>query len=128
MGNFVLGSKSKTKLVGVHPDLLSVVEKAITITEVDFTVLEGVRTLERQKQLVAEGSSTTMRSRHLTGHAIDLAAWIDGKLSWDWKYYELIAAAMKSAAEELKIPIEWGGDWKSFKDGPHFQLPWSIYK
>ena len=115
------------RLRGVHPDLVKVVERAIQITTVDFTVLEGVRSLERQKALFEAGSSQTMKSRHLTGHAVDLGAWVDNQLDWSWPLYHRIAGAMKLAAKELDTPIEWGGDWKSFKDGPHFQLPWKEY-
>lgn len=124
---FVLSQASKSKLTGVHPDLVRVVERAISITDVDFKVLEGMRPPERQAQLVRAGASTTMRSRHLTGHAVDLGALINGKIRWDWPLYYKIAAAMKLAAADLNIPIEWGGDWKKFKDGPHFQLPWKDY-
>lgn len=124
---YKLGSRSRSRLEGVHPDLVKVVERAIEISEVDFTVLEGVRTLARQKKLVAAGASKTMRSRHLTGHAVDLGAWVGGTVRWDWPLYHKIAAAMKQAARELNQPIEWGGDWRSFKDGPHWQLPWKDY-
>jgi peptidoglycan L-alanyl-D-glutamate endopeptidase CwlK len=112
---------------GVHPDLVKVVMRAIEISEVDFTVLEGVRLLARQKQLVAQGASKTMKSRHLTGHAVDLGAWVGGRVAWDWPLYYKIAKAMKQAAAELNQPIEWGGDWRTFKDGPHWQLPWKGY-
>lgn len=125
--SFVLGAKSKERLKGVHPDLVRVVERAIQLTEVDFTVLEGLRTTARQQQLVKSGASKTMRSRHITGHAVDLAATIDGEIRWDWPLYHKIAKAVKQAAAELKVPIEWGGDWRSFKDGPHWQLPWKNY-
>lgn len=124
---YQLGERSRQRLDGVHPDLVRVVERAIEITPVDFTVLEGLRTAERQKRLLSAGSSTTMRSRHLTGHAVDLGAWVDGTVDWSWPLYYKIADAVKQAAEELQIPIEWGGDWKTFKDGPHFQLPWDQY-
>lgn len=119
-----LGRRSLVNLGGVRNDLVAVVKRAIEITEIDFTVLEGLRTVERQKQLVANGASTTMNSRHLDGHAVDLGAWVDGTISWHWPHYHKIAAAMNKAADELGIELEWGGDWKSFPDGPHFQLPW----
>ena len=124
---FKLGKKSLERLQGVHPDLVAVVKLAITKTPIDFTVLEGLRTQERQKQLVASGASKTMNSRHLTGHAVDLGALIGGKVEWSWPLYDQIAVAMKAAAKELDIEIEWGGDWKSFKDGPHYQLARSAY-
>lgn len=119
-----LDQKSLDKLKGVHPDLVKVVKRAAEVTDTDFIVTEGLRTLERQRTLVAAGASRTMRSRHLTGHAIDLAAKVGGKVRWDWPLYYKLATAMKRAAKELGVKIEWGGDWKSFKDGPHFQLPW----
>jgi len=124
---YVLGAKSRERLKGVHPDLVRVVERAIELTEVDFTVLEGLRSQARQQQLVKAGASKTMRSRHLTGHAVDLAAFVGGEIRWDWPLYHKIAKAVKQAAAELKVPIEWGGDWRSFKDGPHWQLPWKSY-
>lgn len=124
---FKLSSRSLGRLAGVHDDLVSVVERAIQITEVDFTVLEGLRSQSRQKELFAAGATTTMNSRHLTGHAVDLGAWVTGGIRWDWPLYHKIAAAMKQAADELGVAIEWGGDWESFKDGPHFQLSWQAY-
>lgn len=123
---YQLGPRSMMRLKGVHPDLVKVVKHAIEISLVDFTVLEGLRTIERQKVLFDAGSSQTMNSRHLDGHAVDLGAWVDGQVDWSWPLYSKIATAMKTAAQELNIPIEWGGDWK-MKDGPHFQLPWKDY-
>ena len=124
---YKLGTKSLSNLKGVHPDLVKVVKRAIEITECDFTVTEGLRTKERQAQLLKEKKTTTMNSRHLTGHAVDLAAWVNNTVSWEWKYYDQIADAMKKASKELNIYLEWGGDWKKFKDGPHFELTWSKY-
>ena len=101
---FKLGTKSLSNLKGVHPDLVKVVKRAIELTECDFTVTEGLRIKQRQAQLLKEKKTTTMNSRHLTGHAVDLAAWVipegsdKGTVSWDWKYYEQIADAMKKAA------------------------------
>jgi len=150
---FKLSSRSLSRLSGIHDDLFSVVERAIQITEVDFTVLEGLRSKSRQKELFDSGASTTMNSRHLTGHAVDLGAWVTGGVRWDWPLYYKIADAMKHAADELGIEIEWGAAWgrdlsgygsadeaseayvrekhdrgeKPFLDGPHFQLPWKAY-
>lgn len=124
---FSLGLRSKARLVGVHPDLVAVVERAIKITKVDFTVVEGLRSVARQRQLVDSGASKTMRSRHIHGFAVDLAPYIGGKVRWDWPPFYDIAAAMKAAGRDLNVPIEWGGDWKTFKDGPHFQLPHAKY-
>jgi peptidoglycan L-alanyl-D-glutamate endopeptidase CwlK len=100
-----------------------VVRRAAEITTVPFIVTEGVRTLERQRELVKVGASRTMDSRHLTGHAVDLAAMVGSEVRWDWPLYHHIASAMKLAAGELNVPLTWGGDWSSFKDGPHFELP-----
>lgn len=125
--NYRLSNRSKARLEGVHPDLVACVKRAIEITEVDFSVLEGLRTPERQAQLVANGASTTSNSRHLTGHAVDLGAYINGSIDWSWPLYYKIADAMKQAADELNVDLEWGGDWTTFKDGPHFQLSWKTY-
>lgn len=124
---YYLGKRSRARLKGVHPDLVRVVKRAIDITPVDFTVIEGVRSRERQRQLVRSGASRTMRSRHLTGHAVDIAPWVGGTVRWDWPLFYPIAKAMKQAAKELNVPITWGGDWRRFKDGPHFQLQWKHY-
>lgn len=126
MSKFKLGAKSLERLRGVHPDLVAVVKRAITLSEIDFTVTEGLRTRERQAQLVKAGASKTMNSRHITGHAVDLAAWVDG-VRWDWGLYAKLAAAMKLAASELGVAIIWGGDWRTFKDGPHFELDRRVY-
>lgn len=146
-----LGKRSRERLIGVHPDLVRVVEQAIRISEVDFTVIDGVRTIEQQIELYAKGRTTgqlwevgirdveakpnekivtwTLNSLHMRnartgfGHAVDLAPFIAGKISWEWKYFPIMAKAMKIAAKELDVPVEWGGDWVSRPDGPHFQLP-----
>ncbi|TEW87207.1 M15 family peptidase [Psychrobacter sp. 230] len=123
-----LSAKSLDRLKGLHPDLVKIVERAIEITDIDFSVGEGLRSITRQKELYQQGATMTMNSRHLTGHAVDLIALDeDGKVTWDWKYYQPLAAAMKQAAKDVCVSIEWGGDWKTFKDGPHYQLPWSKY-
>ena len=124
---FKLGPRSKMRLEGVHPDLVRVVERAIEISTVDFTVLEGLRTPERQRTLRDSGASQTLNSRHITGHAVDLGAWVDDQVDWSWPLYHKIAAAMKTAAKELNVPIVWGGDWRNFKDGPHFELDRKAY-
>lgn len=150
---FKLSARSLGRLAGVHSDLVSVVERAIQITEVDFTVLEGVRTKSRQKELVASGASQTMNSRHLTGHAVDLGAWVTGSVRWDWPLYYKIGEAMRQAAIDCGVTLEWGAAWgrdladfptaeaasddyvadkrgkgqRPFLDGPHYQLPWKEY-
>lgn len=118
---------SETKLKGVHPDLVKVVRRAEQISGLTFVVTEGLRSLERQKQLKKIGATTTLRSRHLTGHAVDLAVTVDGKVRWDWPLYDRLSKFVKKAAKDVGVPIEWGGDWQSFKDGPHYQLPWKDY-
>ena len=125
---FKLSARSLAKLEGVHPDLVKVVKLAIELTDVDFGVIEGLRTADRQRELVAKDASKTMNSRHITGLAVDLVAYVGREVRWDWPLYHKIAAAMKQAANALGVPIVWGGDWKSFPDGPHFELDRSIYK
>lgn len=144
-------ARSQSKLVGVHDDLVEVVNTALQLSTVPFIVTEGLRTLERQKQLLAAGASKTLKSRHLTGHAIDVAAYIDldgdnmkdpdEAVRWDWPLFYQIAEAFRKAAEQVEVPVEWGGHWRllngngpvkegdlaKFADGPHFQLPWRDY-
>lgn len=128
-----LTERDEKRLEGLHPDLVKVVKRAAEDTTLNFVVLEGMRTKARQEQLVARGASKTMKSRHLTGHAVDLAPSIDtdgdGKpeISWDWPLYHQLEAIIKTAAAKEGVFIEWGGDWTSFKDGPHWQLPWGRY-
>jgi peptidoglycan L-alanyl-D-glutamate endopeptidase CwlK len=125
--SIVLGARSLSRLEGVHPDLVRVVKKAAALSPLDFTVLEGLRTLDRQKQLMAAGATKTMNSRHLTGHAVDLAPMIGGTVRWDWPLYHQLAAVVKDAATAENVPIQWGGDWRTFKDGPHWELTWKAY-
>lgn len=148
--SYLLGERSKQRLESLEPDLVRVVQLAITLTPVDFTVLEGMRTLSRQRSLLASGASKTLNSRHLTGHAVDLGAYVNGAVKWDWDFYFYIAEAMRLAAIECGVLLEWGGAWgyllnrhesariahdtyvsarhaakkRTFVDGPHFQLPW----
>ena len=147
---FNLSKKSLDELVGVKPQLVSVVKRAIQLSKVDFGVIEGVRTLETQKRYVAQGKSQTLASKHLTGDAVDLMAYVDGKASWELNLYDDIADAMKQAAIELGVPVTWGAAWtvkditkwkdsmqeasnsyidarraqgkRPFIDGPHFEL------
>lgn len=122
MSTFRLSQRSMSRMDGVHPDLVAVTKRAIELTEIDFGVTEGLRTKDRQKVLVAQGASKTMNSRHITGHAVDVVAYLDGEVRWDWPLYHKIADAMKEAAAELGVAIECGVDWKSFPDGPHIEL------
>lgn len=119
--------RSVKNLAGVHPDLVAVMNAAIKDSPLDFAITEGLRTLERQHRLAAAGASSTLNSRHLTGHAVDVAVFVDGQVCWDLPLYDTLAVHIKKCAAELKIPIEWGGDWKRFRDGPHYQLPWERY-
>ena len=125
--SFRVSTRSRTRLKGVHPALVAVVEAALARSSIDFMVTEGLRTPERQAALVKAGASRTHRSRHLTGHAVDVAALIDGQVRWDWPLYGRIAEAFKSAGAELKTPIIWGGDWTSLRDGPHFELDRKVF-
>jgi len=121
-------ARSLKNLNGVHPDLRRVIDRALQDSELDFVVIEGLRTKERQKQLVASGASKTMNSRHLTGHAVDLVPiGPNGKAAFDWPLYDKLAPAVKAAAEKEGVALDWGGDWKSFKDGPHFELDRKVY-
>jgi peptidoglycan L-alanyl-D-glutamate endopeptidase CwlK len=124
-----LSDRCYIRLQGVHPDLVRVIEHARALGEIDFIVTEGLRTPERQAQLLRAGASQTLRSRHLTGHAVDLAVRVDGEVRWDWPLYERLAELVKRAAKSLTppVPIEAGADWPRFRDGPHFQLPRSLY-
>lgn len=132
--------RDEQRLQGVHPDLVRVVRAAVGNSDVDFTVTDGLRTLARQKELVAKGASRTLKSRHLTGHAVDLAVVIGGEVRWDWPLYMKLANSMRLAAITENVPIVWGGTWKllntskppftlhkSFPDGPHFELLSSTY-
>ncbi len=124
---YALSKTSQRRLEGVHRDLVRVVKRAIKISTVDFAVIEGLRTASRQRELVAAGASRTLNSRHLTGHAVDLAPYIGGRIRWDWPPFYQIADAMQQAGDELGVKITWGGSWRTFKDGPHFELDRKVY-
>ncbi len=117
-----LDARSRARLAGVHPALVDVVEAAARLSPVPFIITEGVRTPARQAVLVKAGASRTLNSRHLTGHAVDVAARVDGQLRWDWPLYPRIAAAFKAAARAQGVALVWGGDWPRLRDGPHFEL------
>ena len=121
----MLTPRDMQRLSGVHPDLVRVISRARASE--NFIVTEGLRSTERQRQLVAAGASQTMASRHLTGHAVDLAALVGGVVRWDWPLYDRLAQAVKKAAAEEEVAIVWGGDWPKFRDGPHFELEWRRY-
>ena len=119
---FKLSKKSLAKLNEVNPDLQKLVKNAIGLSTIDFGISEGMRTKDRQQVLYDTGKSQTMNSRHLTGHAVDVYAWKDGAVSWEFEDYETINIAFSQAAKLTNIDYVWGGSWKSFKDGPHFEL------
>jgi peptidoglycan L-alanyl-D-glutamate endopeptidase CwlK len=108
---FALSERSKQRLEGVDKNLVDVVKLAIEYTKIDFGVTQGLRTPEEQKKLVESGASQTMNSKHITGKAVDLAAYIDGRLSWEHNLYDDIADAMKQAAIEKNVAIRWGAAW-----------------
>jgi peptidoglycan L-alanyl-D-glutamate endopeptidase CwlK len=124
---YKFGTRSISKLQGVHPDLVRVMEKSITNSPHDFSITEGLRTPERQRELVAQGASRTLMSRHLTGHAVDIAIIKDGKAVWDFTLYQEVATHIKKVAEEGGVSLIWGGDWRGLRDGPHFELNRKVY-
>lgn len=124
---FVLGANSLRHLQGVHPDLIKVVNEMLVVSDQDFTIICGLRSLAEQEHLVAIGASMTMRSRHLTGHAVDWCPLINGKVTWDDKEYIRLVPLWKKAGENVGIPVESGADWVTFKDYDHIQLPWAKY-
>jgi peptidoglycan LD-endopeptidase CwlK len=148
--SFKLSQRSLDKLEGVNPKLVAVVQKAILLTKIDFGVTYGLRTVEEQEKLVAAGRSQTMKSKHITGHAVDLMAYVDGKGCWELNVYDDLADAMAQAARDEGVAIRWGAAWhindiriykgtmeqamldyidlrrsegkRPFIDGPHFEL------
>ncbi|MGF1688350.1 M15 family metallopeptidase [Photobacterium japonica] len=152
VSQYRLAKRSLQRLAEGHALQEKVVKRAIELCDVDFTVIEVLRTREKQEVLVADGASKTMNSRHLTGHAVDLGAWVNGSVRWDWEHYFKIAKAMQQAAIEYNVRIVWGGCWecindagdlkaaqeryiarkkkqgkKPFLDGPHFELTRADY-
>jgi peptidoglycan L-alanyl-D-glutamate endopeptidase CwlK len=108
---FVLGRRSEENLVGVDPRLIRCVRRAITTSSVDFTVFEGVRSLERQRELVAKGVSRTLNSRHLEGEAVDNVPWIAGRAQWQAPACVVVASAMRDAAVVCDVDMTWGAVW-----------------
>lgn len=124
---FKFSKSSLAKLDLCHPDLRRVAERAIELTPYDFGITESLRTIETQKKYVAEGKSKTMNSRHLdngdgVSEAIDIKIYVNGKITWDIGYFRKVAQVFFQAAIEIGVQIEWGGLWRTFVDGPHFQL------
>lgn len=122
-----LPAASSLKIKVIHPDLRKVIEAAYQTSKVDFIVTEGLRSLARQQELLKAGASTTLNSRHITGHAVDVAALVEGKADWHPQLYSQIADAIFEEAAKLNISVKWGGDWKSFKDYCHFELSRAFY-
>ena len=108
---YKLSTRSQERLMGVEPELKEVVYEAIKVTKIDFGVIEGLRTEEKQKQLVESGASQTMKSKHLEGRAVDLMAYIGGRGSWELNVYDEIADAMKEAAVKVDVAVRWGAAW-----------------
>jgi peptidoglycan L-alanyl-D-glutamate endopeptidase CwlK len=124
---FYLGKRSLERLEGVDERLVRVFRRAITITSIDFTIVEGLRSAARQRELFAKKMTDTLQSKHLVGRAVDVAPWVNGTISWDWDDFDILAPWIKAAAKEFEIPIVWGGNWpnvpgKSRRDGPHWQI------
>lgn len=125
---FTFGLRSQTNLTGVHPDLVKLMWECITNAPHDFTITEGLRSSTRQQRLVDEGKSKTLNSRHITGHAVDIAIIKDGKAIWDVQPFEEVIVHIEQVASSLNIPIVCGGRWKSFPDWPHIELDRKVYK
>ena len=138
----ILPQSSLMRLQTVHEDLRRVILLTAQISPIGFVVTEGVRTLERQKELFLARKSKTMNSRHLAhpsdglSRAVDLAVWMDrdldrvvdvDELSWKFPEYQELAGWVKKASVQLNVPVTWGGEWTTLKDGPHFELNRAIY-
>ncbi|CAK2168593.1 peptidoglycan LD-endopeptidase CwlK [Vibrio crassostreae] len=132
LNQFALSARSESRMIGVHGDLKRVVRRAIELTPFDFGIISGKRTAEEQNALFKKGASQldgySKKSRHQSGHAIDFVVYDENsKVTWGFSYYEQVSWAFKQAAKELNVPIIWGGDWVSFKDGPHVELDKRVY-
>lgn len=121
---FSLTDRDIARMAGIHPDLRRVVLRLASFTTIPFFVIEGLRSEKDQKAMVARGASQTLNSRHLTGHAIDIAPKKD---TWAWPAYHELAKQVKAAAKLEGVALDWGGDWWRFKDGPHWELNWRKY-
>lgn len=131
-----LTANDEKHLKKVHPDLARVIRRAADIwphKDQVFFITCSLRTLAEQQKLMAAGATRTLRSRHLPGktsklsHAVDLAVRMGKTVKWDWPLYAQMSKTILAAAKLEKVPIEWGGSWTSFRDGPHYQLPWAKY-
>ena len=122
-----MNALSLQRLAKGHPDIRLVMSEAAKECPVAIEISEVLRTQARQAELVKAGASRTMDSRHLTGHAADFYVTVAGKVRWDWPLYATAGAHIKKVASSLDIKIVWGGDWKTFKDGPHIELDRRFY-
>ena len=130
---FRLSARSESNLKGVDERLVKVIRRALEVGSADFAVIEGLRTIEQQRENVRKGVSKTMDSRHLTGHAVDiLPSAIKPGMTWDLKYFMPVLTAIKQAGDELGVPLRFGINWKSdpslpietkFIDAPHVEIP-----
>ena len=128
-------ARSLRNLTGIHPDLRRVMDRALQEAPFAFVVTEGLRTIERQRELVRVGASNILNSRHLTGHAVDLVPYVDidkdGRVEveeiYAWPLYHKLAPFITAAADKEDVAIVWGGSWRSFKDGPHWELDRRVY-
>jgi peptidoglycan L-alanyl-D-glutamate endopeptidase CwlK len=137
LGRWRFSAASLKRMVGVHPDLVAVAHYALRVSPIDFLVTPtgGVRSQTQQLELVRKGVSRTTRSRHLTGHAIDVVSWKKGKASWTLPDALLVHQAFADASRALSVPLRWGGDWdgdgdwkdERFLDAFHHELPYSVY-
>ena len=123
----MFGTRSLKNLEGVHPDMVKLMKASIADSPLDFAITEGLRTKERQQELYNQGKSLTLLSRHITGHAIDLMVYVEGKGTWELKYYTQVTNHIKQKAKELGIEIICGIDWRSLVDGPHVELNKKYY-
>ncbi len=121
-------NRSLGNLKGIHPDLRRVMDRALQESPLDFIVIEGLRSKDRQKKLFDQGATRTMNSRHITGHAVDLLPiGPGGRAAFDWPLYHKLGPAVEAAAEAEGVKITWGARWKNFRDGPHFELDREAY-
>lgn len=119
---FKFGERSEKNLKDVHSELQRLMREALKTSPYDFAITEGIRTAERQLELYQAGKSLTMLSRHLTGKAIDLMIYVNGKGTWEGKYYDELSVHILQKAKELNIPITWGGTFRSLADKVHYEL------
>ena len=119
---WAFSQKSIDNFAGVHPDLVHVIMAALEASPFDFGISCGKRTKEQQIALYKSGATRTLHSRHLTGHAVDIFVLKNGKVTWDFEYYQIVADHILVMSRLMDIPVVWGGSWETFRDGPHYEL------